>query len=279
MTVEAALVLPLFIFFMCNILYVFDMIRLQSSMICALHEAGCELSEYAYWYRYGDDDLQEILEGSSALNASSESSGGLGSYAISLMLSETWVRNRVSDYLGSEYLDHTCLEGGDGGISYMESSILAGDDIISLVADYRVKPFIPILAPESFSQQSRFYGHGWVGYTIGDESGTDQETESEEMVYITVTGRVYHVDRGCTYLNPSIRAVDAGSVRTLRNKEGAKYYQCEICRAARKGTLYITNEGNRYHNSRTCSGLKRTVLEVPLKSVEGRMPPCSKCGG
>ena len=50
MTVEAALVLPLFLFFIFNVLFLFDVVRLQSSVTGALQQAGDRICEYA-WYR------------------------------------------------------------------------------------------------------------------------------------------------------------------------------------------------------------------------------------
>ena len=288
MTVEAALVLPLFLFFFSNILFFFEMIRLQSNMLAALHETGTEISEYAYFYRYGLDDLKEVI-GSNGMIEGLESKvlesseTPLGSYGISLLMSETYVRSRVNSILGTGYLDSTCLEGGSGAISYLRSGILAGEDgrdTVKLVADYRVKPLIPVMAPSGFSLQSRYYGHAWVGYGLGAEDPASDGIPGEEtIVFITPTGTVYHRARDCTYLKPSVRAVDASSLRGLRNDSGGKYYPCEACRPAAAGIVYICSDGNRYHGSSTCRSLKRTILEVPLSSVEDHMRACSKCGG
>lgn len=303
MTVEAALVLPLFIFFFANILFFFEMIRLQSNMLAALHQTGTEISEYAYFYRYGLEDLSDITgsflqpeqdegEGEKRGEGTEVAPGSIlnstaASYGISLMMSETYVRSRVNSLLGRDYLDHTCLEGGSGGISYLRSRILAGAfdirdrDHVYLVADYRVKPLISLLAPTGFSLQSRYYGHAWVGYSLGaEEDGQVQENEgTEPIVFITPTGTVYHRSRSCTYLSPSVKAVSALQVRSLRNDSGGKYYPCEACRPGAGGTVYITSYGNRYHSSSACRSLKRTILEVPLSSVEDHMKACSKCGG
>lgn len=101
----------------------------------------------------------------------------------------------------------------------------------------------------------------------------------EETVYVTETGVVYHRDYHCNYLELSIRMVTADSIDGLRNKEQGKYYPCEHC--AEKGTqkgVYITDYGNRYHNSLNCSGLKRTIYAVPLSEASVGRGACTKCG-
>ena len=115
----------------------------------------------------------------------------------------------------------------------------------------------------------------WIGYTGEDISGI-----SETFVYVTPDGSVYHKSAGCTYLRLSIRSVPGERLDGERNQSGSKYDPGEICvkNAAPARTVYVTNYGDRYHNNRSCSGLKRTVMMVPLSRVGGR-GACSKCGG
>ena len=114
---------------------------------------------------------------------------------------------------------------------------------------------------------------GWTGYERAGFLAEDEET-----VYITETGMVYHRDYHCNYLELSARMVPAEIVEDLRNESQGKYYPCERC--AHKGAgsgVYITDYGDRYHTSLSCSGLKRTIYAVPLSEAVGK-GACSKCG-
>ena len=300
MAVEAALVLPLFFFFCINVLWSVEMIRLQGRLDMALHQVGNTVSYYGFYYRYGTELLRETAgaagsgagggayDGSGKDDAGGTDGGAPGeggglsearllSSGISFLLSQTYVRDETAKRAGRTYLDNTCLSGGAGSISYLRSSIMDGDDIVSLKADYRVQPFTRIIGYDGFSMSSVYYGHAWTGYASGG-SGEPPDESDEEIVYVTETGRVYHRDRGCSYLNPHIIAVSAGEVGNRRSRDGSIYYACEHCRPARTGLLYITTDGNRYHCAADCPGLKRTIREVPLSEVAGRLPPCSKCG-
>lgn len=280
MALEAAFAVPLFLFFMVNMIYVVEIIRLQDRINSAVHQAGNQVAEYAYYYRYG------LREGISA--EESESAGGIAGAAASYAVSQTYVRNTVAEIAGREYLDRSPLKGGSGGISYLRSAILSGtggsEDIVSINADYRAGPLIPWLGYPEIALQSRYYGHAFTGYTPGSgANGESHEEAEDETVYVTETGSVYHRSRECSYLQLSVTAVSRDSVRSCRNNDGAKYYPCEICRpdagGAAAGTVLITDDGNRYHCSRECSGLKRTIRALPLKEAQQYYAPCSRCGG
>ena len=63
MTVEAAFVLPLFIFFFVNVMALFNITEIQSEIEGALHQAGSELSLMAFDLKFaesavsGDDNV------------------------------------------------------------------------------------------------------------------------------------------------------------------------------------------------------------------------------
>nr|MCR5250336.1 hypothetical protein [Lachnospiraceae bacterium] len=165
--------------------------------------------------------------------------------------------------------------GMQGGLSLLQSKVLLGNDLVDLVAEYGMDPRGKVFGIPLQKLTSRARVHAWTGYRLGSGSGGGGTME-DPIVYITDTGTVYHLSRSCTHLDLSIQAVDRERVGERRNAGGGKYKACGICGGG-SGTVYITNEGDRYHSSLTCSGLKRTIHEVPLSKVGGR-PPCSRCG-
>ena len=92
MAVEAALSVPFFLFFLMNILFVFDMLRLHGNIMGAIHQTGNKMAFYGYAYKNGLEEtgLQE---------------GELSSF----LLSEGYARREVINILGEDYLNHTCL--------------------------------------------------------------------------------------------------------------------------------------------------------------------------
>ena len=260
MAVEAAIAIPFFLFFLMNILFAFDMLRLHGNIMGAMHQAGNKMAFYGYAYRSGFGE-----------------EGLFSGEADSLILSEGYARRKVINILGEDYLNHTCLASGTSGLHFIKSSVMKEDDRIELVASYKVKPFINIIGFPDMPMENRYYGRAWTGY---DVAGRAEGGEGEDpVVYIAETGTVYHIARNCAYLNPSVEAVSKAMASELRNEEGGKYYSCGSCKGNNfQPVVYITSYGNRIHSSLSCSGLKRTVYTVHLSEVKGK-GKCSKCGG
>ena len=128
------------------------------------------------------------------------------------------------------------------------------------------------IAPISYKETMRI--KAWTGYEAGGFG-----EEDDQIVYVTDTGVVYHKDAHCTHLDLSIHAAASSELNSLRNESGGKYHACEKCvhGSSMGGNVYITNQGDRYHNSLTCSGLKRTVYTARISEVPGKRA-CSKCG-
>ncbi len=253
MTVEASLVFPIFLFAVFNLLSVLDFLYLQSSMTAALHQTGKQLAVYGYAYDKSDLRLEE--------------------YPLSSALfSYTFVKSNVENSVGKTYLENTVLKYGSNGIYYGYSKIME-DDKIDLITLYDVSGLFFMKGMKKIPIYSRFYGHVWNGYDVEKRLQTDAE---DIYVFITKNGTVYHRNRYCAYLNPSIEAVHYEDIEKRRNKNGGIFYECERCGGVKATVVYITEQGNRYHTTMECSGLKRTVYSV-LLSEAGR-PPCSKCG-
>ena len=121
-----------------------------------------------------------------------------------------------------------------------------------------------------------YYGHAWVGYDV--TTGITDVNSEDPVVYITPSGSVYHLDLGCSHLNPSVSSADINIVNELRSKDGSKYHPCELCNVSiNQGHVYITDYGNRYHSNLACSGIKRSIQTVHLSEVGGRRE-CMTCG-
>ena len=244
LTVETALVLPLLICFFLGFLCFFLFFRFYQDVGQALADTGREIGQSVY-----DSDGDNLA------------ARGLG-----LWTARQNIETRSRDKAALAF-----VEGGTSGISLAKSRIFEKDARIELVAEYKIRLPWLLLGMKPIPVIQRQACRAWVGYT-----GETGKGEKEPYVYITPYGTVYHQRPDCKYLNPSIQPLLKGEQETTHNKDGERYYACESCCGhGTGGILYVTDYGNRYHQSLSCPGLKRSVYLVPLSEAAGR----GACGG
>ncbi len=246
LTVEAAVAVPVFVICICTLLQFISVMGSASAMGSALAQTAEEMAAGAYFTSAGETD------------------GFLGS-ALSLGFAE---------------MRFSALAGKTGNVqnrNLLLSSIPDDRGAVDLVLTYRAKPAaggitLPFIV---FVQRGRV--RTWTGREQGASSAGEEGGEETEHVYVTEFGTVYHTDPDCSHIRLHIITTDSGQVGSLRNEYGGKYKPCEHCGGG-SGTVYITTDGDRYHSSLGCSGLKRTVRELTPEEAAG-LPPCSRCAG
>ena len=261
MTVEASIVLPLFLFLCLNLSGAIEMIRLHGNLCLGLWDAGTKICiAGALQEEWKTDDSEEIPD-------------EIEDAAISYV----FVRSDIAEYLGEEYLEGSPLEDGMDSLRFSESEILTDGDLVDLRVTYRVGPLFDPEGLLGFQMSNRFFGHLWNGY---DVTGEGDPHSQEAYVYVTEDSEVYHLTSTCTHLKLTIRAVVPDEIGEERNRYGGRYSPCEICAKGEKpDTYYVGAEGDRYHYSRSCYTLNRTYWSIPISEAECSYRPCSRCGG
>ena len=238
MTVEASICLPVFLFAMILIGYLGQMIRCQDEVQSALSRVAKEAAA-----EYGMSKSNTIKK-------------------PGVLFSE-------NEFVFRRF--------GGGKLRFFQSRLLKENDEIDLIAGFRVKTPFSIFSLGSYQFRQRVHTRAFTGV-----ERREKENEKDCVVYLTETGTVYHRSLDCSYLKLTISKVLYRDLVNLRNSSGGKYKICERCChgiTPQDGEeVYITIYGDRYHKSRTCSGLKRTIREIMLSQV-GNRAPCSKCGG
>ena len=239
MTVEAAMTVPLFFLAVVSLLYLLEGMAIQTAIRSGLQYAGKKAAEDS---------------------------------AFASVLSPTSIENDVIHAIGAERLERSIVVGGSTGIECGRSKMSMQTGIGDIEAVYHIRIPVPVFRVPSIERKEKMRIKAWNGY---EKAGFG--TEQEETVYVTETGIVYHKDYHCTHLELSIRMISRSEVGKIRNQSGGMYHSCEYCGKKMKDAVYITETGNRYHSSLSCSGLKRTVYAVPLSEVVGK-GVCSRCG-
>jgi hypothetical protein len=255
LTIEAALVTPIFLFAIMAILSFSEILRVQMRLDSALQQCAKELAVYGY--------AQDTITGEVAEELT---------LPAEILFSETYVRNRVLSDVGKEYLN-TSPTNGTNMLHFTQSHIMENDRV-ELRCTYYVTPFFSLSPKAGFLTEATAVARAFTGY---DNLSAAGEGETEEYVYVTPNGTAYHKSRKCHYLDLSIQKVFVEELSAMRNQEGSIYQPCPICKGTNSGSVvFITDYGNRYHIDILCSGLRRTVYMIPLSEV-GDRHPCGKC--
>lgn len=243
-TIEAAFGIPLFLFAALCLIWMIEMHSIRISIINAAQSAAKSAAEDT---------------------------------AVLPVLNTVKLKSDIISLIGADRIDRSILKGGSSGISCFGSYMSMSTGEINIKVSYQTELPIPLFGNPSAKQEESFKLSGWRGYQrnmAGGSGGGDSD-----IVYVTDNGSVYHKDYQCSYLQLSIRYVPYSGLPELRNGSGGRYHACEKCvYGSAMAGVHITEDGGKYHNSLSCSGLKRTIHAVHQSEAVG-LGGCSRCSG
>ena len=252
-TVEATLILPIFIFAMLFIYHLGGVLCTKAVVYEAMQETAAYLAEYTYFYNKTSDIAEAEYR----------------DRFIGTAVNTATATGKLSDYIDDMDLVDTYVTGGADGIIFVKTELDSSNNYIYMELVYQVQVNVPFLGtfPTTIKEQIR--QRAYLGKCMTPESIED------EYVYIAENQSVYHTTRKCYHISLAVKTVNASNL-------SARYENlspCELCvkNGVVKSILYVTDEGERYHYSRLCRGLKRTVYRVK-KSDYQYLPACSYCG-
>lgn len=239
-TIETAMILPIFFLCIVCLLYMMEVMAIRTSIRSGMQYAAKQAAEEAY---------------------------------LKSVVTPAKLEEGICQAIGSERLNRSIIKGGSSGISCKGSKMSVVTGILEMYVQYEIKLPVPAVSVSAVEMKESLRVKGWTGYTR-----TGWGNDAEDMVYITENGMVYHRSPSCNYLELSIQAVSEEKLDTLRNKDEGIYHACERCVSGKtKEEVYVTDYGDRYHNSLNCSGLKRTIHMIPVFEAVGK-GVCAKCG-
>lgn len=277
LTVETALVLPIFISLTIALISILEMMTLYSRVEYALHETAREISILAYPVFYIQTIGEDVFNSDSLAELDSEESSQTeldlrDTWILNPLLAETAVRTVFTEKFGLKNLNESLIKNGELGIHFFRSEVINSNGDIDLIVTYKVEPFFNLFGVGEMTFSNRARVHAWVGYE-------SDKNEADQYVYITDKASVYHTHRYCTYLNLTINTIPREDIDKARNIDKKKYTPCSKCANSKSEEgeyVYITPYGVTYHNSLSCSGLKRTVYKVKKSEVTG-LKECERC--
>lgn len=259
LTIEAAMALPLFVFFMILMMMPMEIMNIDRQVQTALEGVGEDLSQYAYLLQKGKEDNPE----------STSKMTGIQKEILKSLAGEGvlfYTRKRVEDKVDMRRIE---------GISFSRSSILRDDKTIDLIMNYKVKLPFSVFGLKSVPMTARSTRRAWIGKEGGKG---EQAMESEEIVYVGKNSTRYHMSRTCHYLFNDLKSVTQDEVKNMRNLSGSTYKPCSRCKPKEEGggRVYIMPSGEKYHSDQSCSSIISYASAVSIETVR-HLGACSYC--
>lgn len=287
-TIETAVVLPLFLFAVLAFCYLFQVMEFQIKLQAALNRTAEQTASYGYVLgriaAVAEQKTEELLEKTELFSEQGLLSlDGTGEWVVKLLCTapaETALKRMTALYIDTNDSGILRVVGGFEGISFEGSCLRDEERCVVVTARYRIRvPFVPdAVSKIELCQSAVCRLHcGDRDYVPLQKEDTDA-VENDEVYYVTPNGSVYHRLRECRYLKITVLCIQKDTLMTMRNSSGGKYYPCRLCvkGAEINGAVFYTKAGSSYHSSENCSSLSRTVLEKTKEEVMG-LPPCSNC--
>lgn len=242
-SLEAALVMPLFIYAMIAIIFMMRVIGVQHGVKTAIDDTAKLVSVCG-----GNFDGHQATEPTSL--------------SVAAVATAKIAANKTP-------VDFVTL--GIAGFNFLNTEVTDKD--ITIVVKYYMKiPLAPDFGHKGFLITQRAHAKRFTGFHIEDE-----KDETEDYVYVTKYGEAYHEDLNCAYLKLSIRSVSENQLSSERNTDGHKYRKCPFCGRKGYGAYYVTDYGECYHTRLDCPGLNRTIRRITREEAEKSYHACSKC--
>lgn len=294
LTVETALVLPIFMYAIIAFIYFLQIIGIHEDIQCAITETGYYTAKYAYVYDYilhydessKEEQINEDKEIGYKENDNKEIEYKENDFEASIdtiiasSINSAYYKLKMRDYVKEERLNQSCIHGGYEGINTYLSTFMKDSNCVDIIVIYRIKLPLIFFNLDSFPVIQRVRMHGWNGYGVTPKNSNSDNQEKSLTVYITEHGTVYHLSKECTHLTLSIQEINFYQLELYRNNSGGKYKECSLCDKYVTNShekVFITKTGDRYHYSLTCSGLKRNIITIPINNI-GERNLCRRCG-
>lgn len=278
-TMEATLILPVFLAVMGVFLFFFQVFFIQTRMEAAIDAAGRKCAIYWYGVEAFQDYVEQVKDKSEE-NKKQENDketlfSRIGTELFRDGITVLYVKNEVLKQYGENDVYYKWIKNEKKGISFLGSGISEGKTVLKIVVTYEIE--IPFISGITFQCVQSCWKRLWTGEQY--EGITDNSEEDDNRyVYVTKNGSVYHTTINCTYLKRIISTLSQDTLFSAKNELGQSYTKCELCCKDReKGMIYyVTTTGNRYHVTLECSSLVR-YIEKRLFSEIGNLRGCSRC--
>lgn len=266
LSVEAAIILPVFIFFLLIVISPLLLFKTQLIIHERLTDCCLMLSEYYYPCSKINDAENNIPD-----------------YVKDITLngvSTAYAKNYILDNSLKKKLHNSLIHNKENGLSFKYSSINKASGIIDISIDYSAGISLPMIAKLPYTKFiQRCYIKGFCGKSI-----VNSNNSVPVYVYVSSGSTAYHKTPYCSYLL-HYSTVVRSKFSTTVFVDGNPYDCCTFCMLSDeslkdlndKKFFYITDYGSVFHTSLDCPVLQRNIFAIDYNTGTGGRSPCIRC--
>ena len=195
--------------------------------------------------------------------------------AVIPVLNTIRLKSDIVELIGEDRIARSIIRGGSSGISCWKSYVSPFTGDMEVTVEYDIRLPVPMFGSPGAEQKETFTISAWTAAAAA--AGKPGKTPGSSMSRTTGRSitkiRIVHT---LSFPSVSFRRTDWTPCAMYG---GSRYHACDKCVFGQAMTgVYVTEDGTKYHNSLSCSGLKRTVHAVEKSELAG-LGGCSRCSG
>lgn len=269
-TVEASIILPVYILIISSIIYLFNILYIQNTFQERMSEISREISSNYYIVQSiaslnSKDRLNFYQYNSQADNSSSTIVYNLSSSLVTASyISNLFNSNDIQALTNSSNIVNKA-----NGLSFSGTYIDTATNDLIIHLSYKIKlPFLPgslSLPIKQFCRLHLFYG----------KNITQNKGDTTTYVYCSESGNIYHTNKYCSYLTKYTSVVPVSNIPSLGI---IACYRCNYpTYSANAKYVYITSDGERYHYSLDCPTFTCHIYKIDYTQLASYYRLCTRC--
>ena len=263
-TVEASVILPIYIFVIATLLYLFNILYIETIFQERLSEIARDISS-SYYAVTALSELSDEDKSKADFFQSSLPSDLPSSIINTYYINSIFFNDRILELTNSNYIINN-----RNGISFIGTSFDSVTNELLIKMSYKINiPFLPSLIELPITQYCKI--NLYTGKHI-----TDSQSPNDTYVYICISGNVYHTNKYCSYLLKYTSVLPSDSPALL------ELLPCLQCRSQHLDHyslkyVYLTDSGDCYHYSLDCSTFTRGIYKVKYEDISDTYHICTRC--
>lgn len=261
-TVEATLILPIYILVISSIIYLFNILYIQNTFQERMSEISREISSDYY--------LSCCL---SSLDSKQKSTFYELSDTLDTVTSSFITASYIDNLFNNKDIQQLIKSGNivdkSDGLSFNGTYIDTSTHDLFIHLSYKIKlPFLPWSLSLPIKQYCKL--HLFYGRNITQNKG-----DTTTYVYCSRSGNIYHTNKYCSYLTKYTAVVPISKIPSLG------IIACYRCNYPSYSTnakyVYLTMEGERYHYSLDCPTFTCNIYKVDYEQLPSYFRLCTRC--